>query len=409
MGGGGGGTGVNDGVRFLKNLLMLVCIFEDLDRMSAGLDAVKEECASVKESSPPAPPQQSAHIACAEPCSASAKSCDPFGSGIGDLAEISQDVSHPSPLPESDRCSGNLLPAVVPAPPPAELDAAADGSTGAKDTQKRRKGPNICLHGRVWSVCRQCGGGSICQHNRRRSVCKDCGGGGICEHGKQKTQCKACGGACVCPHGKQKSQCKDCGGGSICPHDRVRSKCRECGGGSICRHKKRRSMCVDCGGGSVCEHGKRKLMCKLCSEPSPSAAPAVPPPSKRFTREDYLRILLQSPAGTTALAAPPVAPLAPAPSFHFPTAAESLASMYAVATSFSNLEFLKFLEASAAQPAAFALPSAFPLVNPFASSMILGVSPLLPSQCTSAAAPPSFNAVQNTMSFSQNPLSFNHT
>jgi hypothetical protein len=48
-------------------------------------------------------------------------------------------------------------------------------------------------------------------------------------------------------------------------------------------------------------------------------------------------------------------------------------------------------------------------VNPFASSMILGVSPLIPSQCPSAAAPPSFNAMQDTLSFSPNPLSFNRT
>ena len=404
MGGGSGGVEGNDGVRFLKNLLMFVWVIEDLDRMSSVLDAVKEECASVKESSPTGPAQQNAPITSSQAshCPASAKSCDSIDSEISHPAEISQNASQPSQLPESDSCSGNLLPAAAAIPLKAELDAAAEGSTGTKDAQKRRKGPNICLHGRVWSVCRQCGGGSICQHNRRRSVCKDCGGGGICEHGKQKTQCKACGGACVCPHGKQKSQCKDCGGGSICPHDRVRSKCRECGGGSICRHKKRRSMCVDCGGGSVCEHGKRKLMCKLCSEPSP-AAPC--PPSKKFTREDYLRILLESPAGTAAPSAPS---LTAAPSFHFPTAAESLASMYAVATSFSNLEFLKLLEASAAQPS-LTLPSGFPLVNPFASSMILGVSPLMPSQCPSAAAPPTFNAMQNPLSFSPNPLSFNHT
>jgi hypothetical protein len=258
-----------------------------------------------------------------------------------------------------------------------------------KDAHKRRKGPNICEHGRVWSVCRQCGGGSICHHNRRRSVCKDCGGGGICQHGKQKTQCKACGGACVCAHGKQKSQCKECGGGSICPHDRVRSKCRECGGGSICRHKKRRSMCVECSAGSVCEHGKRKLMCKLCSETAVTAAAAK---HNTLARDDYMRILLDS--GSTLPAASATVNR-PHP-IHLPTASDSCSSMCAVASSWTNIEFLKILEASHVQGL-----NPFSFLHPFVSPMLLGVHPLLmQTQFTSAAALAPRNALQHAPAIS---------
>ncbi len=304
--------------------------------------------------------------------------------------------------------------AVMESEPDANTSTSLAPSGGVvKDVQKRRKGPNICLHGRVWSVCRLCGGGSICQHNRRRSVCKDCGGGGICSHGKQKTQCKACGGACVCPHGKQKSQCKDCGGGSICPHDRVRSKCKECGGGSICRHKKRRSMCVECGGGSVCEHGKRKAMCKLCSDgltaaadTTASSAPAAAThQSTEFTREDYFRMLMQATASSMpAPASSATAHAPPLPGFPVPNHAQSLSSILAAAAAFSSLDMLKLMEAASAHPPSFGLPCALPFIHPFVSPLLLGANPLLSHpQFASASnfqAFEAFNAALDPSAFS---------
>ena len=325
----------------------------------------------------------------------------------------------PEHAPQDDGKSTHDGPAEVahrdipPCPSPQEqADALTSSATSnspptiaTKEVQKRRKGPNICLHGRVWSVCRQCGGGSICQHNRRRSVCKDCGGGGICQHGKQKTQCKACGGACVCPHGKQKSQCKECGGGSICPHDRVRSKCRECGGGSICRHKKRRSMCVECGGGSVCAHGKRKLMCKICCEPAlATRPPAMPPPPKKL--QEYLKNLSRASPSLPVPSAITGA-IAAAPNIQFPTAAESFASMLAATTSFSNMDIFKFMQASNAQPPS-ALAAPLPFFNPFVASMLLGVNPILTQTQFGTSAMPYLPSLQSLGSF-QNPLAFDET
>jgi hypothetical protein len=300
---------------------------------------------------------------------------------------------------------------IPPCPSPQEqADALTSSATSnsppavaTKGVQKRRKGPNICLHGRVWSVCRQCGGGSICQHNRRRSVCKDCGGGGICLHGKQKTQCKACGGACVCPHGKQKSQCKECGGGSICPHDRVRSKCRECGGGSICRHKKRRSMCVECGGGSVCVHGKRKLMCKLCFEPAlPTLPRATPPPPKNF--QEFLKTLSRAPPFAPV---PSACAIAATPILQFPTAADSFASMLAATTPFSNMELFQLMAASNSQPPTM-LAAPLPFLNPFVASMLLGVNPILTQPQFGCGALPDLPLSQSLGAF-QNPLAFSDT
>ena len=54
-------------------------------------------------------------------------------------------------------------------------------------------GKNRCLHHRLRSKCKDCGGGSICQHQRQRSKCKDCGGGSICQHQRQRSTCKDCG------------------------------------------------------------------------------------------------------------------------------------------------------------------------------------------------------------------------
>ena len=49
-----------------------------------------------------------------------------------------------------------------------------------------------CPHGRVHSVCKDCGGASICIHNKERPRCKECCGSQICSHNKYKQFCKIC-------------------------------------------------------------------------------------------------------------------------------------------------------------------------------------------------------------------------
>jgi hypothetical protein len=53
----------------------------------------------------------------------------------------------------------------------------------------------------------------MCEHGRIRSVCKECGGSSLCEHGREVRKCKECGGGSFCEHGRQRSKCKECGGG----------------------------------------------------------------------------------------------------------------------------------------------------------------------------------------------------
>ncbi len=178
-------------------------------------------------------------------------------------------------------------------------------------------------------------------------------------------------------------------------------------------------MCVDCGGGSVCEHGKRKAMCKLCCDPAPAAAaaaaamPTVPLPPKKFTREDYFKILLESsPCSASAPASSAGAAAAAPPAFHLPSAAENLTSLLAAATSFTNLELLRFLDATSAHSslfnanpncAAFTLPASLPFMHPLVAPLLLGVNPLLnPAHFGAAAnlhALESYNASQNPAAF----------
>ena len=67
---------------------------------------------------------------------------------------------------------------------------------------------------------------------------------GPCEHGvKYRSRCKVCS---KCGHGRVRSMCKECGGASICEHVRRRRECKECGGPSICEHGRRRSECKEC-------------------------------------------------------------------------------------------------------------------------------------------------------------------
>uniref|UniRef100_A0A0G4I1Q0 CBM20 domain-containing protein n=1 Tax=Chromera velia CCMP2878 TaxID=1169474 RepID=A0A0G4I1Q0_9ALVE len=44
------------------------------------------------------------------------------------------------------------------------------------EVKRNRHRQILCLHGRVRSQCKLCGGGSVCEHGRQRSKCKDCGG-----------------------------------------------------------------------------------------------------------------------------------------------------------------------------------------------------------------------------------------
>uniref|UniRef100_A0A0G4HC16 CBM20 domain-containing protein n=1 Tax=Chromera velia CCMP2878 TaxID=1169474 RepID=A0A0G4HC16_9ALVE len=138
------------------------------------------------------------------------------------------------------------------------------GGREGEEVKRNRHGQIVCLHGRVRSQCKECGGRSICEHGRIRSRCKECGGGGICEHGRIRSRCKECGGSGICEHGRKRSQCKECGGKSICEHGRRRSQCKECGGSSFCEHGRRRSLCKECGGKSICEHGRHRSQCKEC-------------------------------------------------------------------------------------------------------------------------------------------------
>uniref|UniRef100_A0A0G4HVB5 CBM20 domain-containing protein n=1 Tax=Chromera velia CCMP2878 TaxID=1169474 RepID=A0A0G4HVB5_9ALVE len=138
------------------------------------------------------------------------------------------------------------------------------GGREGEEMKRNRHGQILCLHGRVRSKCKGCGGKSVCQHGRKRSQCKECGGASICEHGRRRAECKECGGGNICEHGRQRNKCKDCGGKSICEHGRERCKCKDCGGASICEHGRERSFCKECGGKSICEHGRIRSQCKEC-------------------------------------------------------------------------------------------------------------------------------------------------
>eukprot|EP00820_Chromera_velia_P018912 Cvel_27818.t2-p1 / transcript=Cvel_27818.t2 / gene=Cvel_27818 / organism=Chromera_velia_CCMP2878 / gene_product=Zinc finger protein 571, putative / transcript_product=Zinc finger protein 571, putative / location=Cvel_scaffold3533:8188-9864(+) / protein_length=559 / sequence_SO=supercontig / SO=protein_coding / is_pseudo=false len=138
------------------------------------------------------------------------------------------------------------------------------GDREGEEVKRNRHRQILCLHGRVRSQCKECGGRGICDHGRQRHICKKCGGRSICEHGRIRSQCKECGGGSICVHGRIRSRCKECGGGSICEHGRQRALCKECGGASICEHGGQRSRCKDCGGKSICEHGRRRSQCKEC-------------------------------------------------------------------------------------------------------------------------------------------------
>jgi hypothetical protein len=145
------------------------------------------------------------------------------------------------------------------------------GGSGICEHERQRHhckdcgGSGICEHNKKKSECKDCGGSQICIHDIMRRQCKDCCGSAICEHDRMRTQCKDCGGSGICIHNKHRFACKDCGGSSICIHDIQRSQCRDCGGASICIHNKRRCQCKDCGGSGICIHNKHRLACKVCS------------------------------------------------------------------------------------------------------------------------------------------------
>ena len=55
---------------------------------------------------------------------------------------------------------------------------------------KKPRKPALCLHQRVRSMCKDCGGSSICEHQRRKSECKDCGGSGLQRLRRQTPTCR---------------------------------------------------------------------------------------------------------------------------------------------------------------------------------------------------------------------------
>uniref|UniRef100_A0A0G4I1K2 CBM20 domain-containing protein n=1 Tax=Chromera velia CCMP2878 TaxID=1169474 RepID=A0A0G4I1K2_9ALVE len=132
------------------------------------------------------------------------------------------------------------------------------------EVKRDRHGRILCLHGRVRTTCKECGGGSVCEHGRQRSRCKECGGNGLCEHGRQRSNCKDCGGKGICEHGRIRCRCKECGGKGICEHGRQRFQCKQCGGKGICEHGRERHRCKDCGGKGICAHGRKRSQCKEC-------------------------------------------------------------------------------------------------------------------------------------------------
>jgi hypothetical protein len=105
--------------------------------------------------------------------------------------------------------------------------------SGDQDVKRRSSsGKNICEHGRLKRLCKDCGGSSICQHGRRRIQCKYCGGSSVCAHGRRKYDCRDCAINTICEHGCVKLLCKDCVGASaFCEHGRRKNRCKECGRG----------------------------------------------------------------------------------------------------------------------------------------------------------------------------------
>ena len=115
----------------------------------------------------------------------------------------------------------------------ANQEEAGSGSGDQGDVKRRNSsGKNICEHGRLKRLCKDCGGSSICEHGRRRIQCKYCGGSSVCQHGRRKYDCRDCAINTVCEHGCVKLLCKDCVGASaFCEHGRRKNRCKECGRG----------------------------------------------------------------------------------------------------------------------------------------------------------------------------------
>ena len=106
--------------------------------------------------------------------------------------------------------------------------------------KKPRKAPALCLHQRVRSRCKDCGGSGLCEHQRQRSTCKDCGGIGLCEHQRVR------------------SQCKDCGSISLCEHQRTSTPA------GARRGRRRRSLCT-CSSPTGARRGRRCRSLCTCS------------------------------------------------------------------------------------------------------------------------------------------------
>jgi hypothetical protein len=114
-------------------------------------------------------------------------------------------------------------------------DLGSGSGDQASDVKRRSSsGKNICEHGRLKRLCKDCGGSSICEHGRRRIQCKYCGGSSVCAHGRRKYDCRDCAINTICEHGCVKLLCKDCVGASaFCEHGRRKNRCKECGRGAF--------------------------------------------------------------------------------------------------------------------------------------------------------------------------------
>ena len=125
-------------------------------------------------------------------------------------------------------------------------------------------GSQICIHNKRKSRCRECDGKEYCIHNKAKNICIDCKGASICEHNKIKFGCIECKGSQICIHNKRKSRCVECKGSQICIHNREKTDCIDCGGSQICIHNKRKRYCKECLGSQICIHNKRKTKCREC-------------------------------------------------------------------------------------------------------------------------------------------------
>lgn len=129
--------------------------------------------------------------------------------------------------------------------------------------RKRKK----CAHGKISSMCKECGGVSLCIHNRLRWYCALCKGNSMCEHNRRKEACVVCRGTGICCHGRRRCTCVECGGNLVCEHKISKYKCLECI--PVSKLVEKKWVCRCCL--SVNVRGRRRVsgLCFKCDETSP--------------------------------------------------------------------------------------------------------------------------------------------